>query len=53
MSSYSLQALLVYFYTTNQSLSEAAVSARLSSRAALLGSGLQVAHVHVRLIGET
>ncbi|XP_070705940.1 adhesion G-protein coupled receptor G6 [Pempheris klunzingeri] len=40
--SYSCQALLVYYYITNQSLGEAAVSARLSSSEGLLGAGLQV-----------
>ncbi|XP_076613269.1 adhesion G-protein coupled receptor G6 isoform X1 [Chaetodon auriga] len=51
-TSYSCQALLVYYYTTNQSLGEAAVSARLSSRQGLMGAGLQIqpASTDVRLI---
>lgn len=54
VSSYACQALLVYYYTTNQSLSEAAVSARLSGSEGLMGAGLQVrpASTDVGLIGE-
>lgn len=54
MSSFSCQALLVYFYITNQSLGEAAVSSRLSSSEGLMGAGLQIqsGSVDVRLIGE-
>uniref|UniRef100_UPI003AAC2630 adhesion G-protein coupled receptor G6 n=1 Tax=Centroberyx gerrardi TaxID=166262 RepID=UPI003AAC2630 len=40
--SYTCQALLVYHYTTNESLGEAAVSARLSSSEAPVGDGLQI-----------
>ncbi|XP_068198195.1 adhesion G-protein coupled receptor G6 isoform X2 [Antennarius striatus] len=39
---YSCRALLVYIYSTNQSLGEAAVSSRLSSSEGLMGSGLKV-----------
>lgn len=54
ISSYSCQALLVYYYITNQSLGEAAVSARLSSREGLMAADLQIraASTDVRLIGE-
>ncbi|XP_044024051.1 adhesion G-protein coupled receptor G6 isoform X20 [Siniperca chuatsi] len=50
--SYTCQALLVYHYITNESLGEAAVSARLSSREVLMGAGLQIqpASTDVRLI---
>ncbi|XP_078131571.1 adhesion G-protein coupled receptor G6 [Sander vitreus] len=41
-TSYSCRALLVYNYVTNQSLEGAAVSAQLSSRGGLMGSGLQL-----------
>nr|XP_046229519.1 adhesion G-protein coupled receptor G6 isoform X5 [Scatophagus argus] len=51
-TSYTCQALLVHYYVTNQSLGEAAVSARLSSREGLMGAGLQIqpASTEVRLI---
>ncbi|KAM9339291.1 adhesion G-protein coupled receptor G6 [Symphorus nematophorus] len=41
-NSYFCQALLLYYYVTNQSLGEAAVSARLSSTEGLMGSSLRV-----------
>ncbi|XP_065820165.1 LOW QUALITY PROTEIN: adhesion G-protein coupled receptor G6 [Labrus bergylta] len=40
--SYACQALLVYYYISNQSLGEAAVSARMSGSEGLMGAGLQV-----------
>ncbi|KAM3603119.1 uncharacterized protein V6R79_016738 [Siganus canaliculatus] len=51
-SSFSVRALLVYHYFTNRSLSEAAVSARLSSRVGLMAGGVQVRppSAHVELI---
>ncbi|XP_030261171.1 adhesion G-protein coupled receptor G6 isoform X5 [Sparus aurata] len=51
-ASYSCQALLYYDYISNQSLGEADVSARLSSREGLMSSGLQIqpASTEVRLI---
>lgn len=51
---FTCQALLVYYYTSNQSLGEAAVSARMSSSEELMGEDLQVqsASIDVRLIGE-
>lgn len=53
VSSFSCQALL-FFYTTNQSLGEAAVSSRMSSSEGLLGSGLQIqsGSIEVQMIGE-
>ncbi|KAM6992808.1 adhesion G-protein coupled receptor G6 isoform 2-T2 [Tautogolabrus adspersus] len=41
-TSYACQALLVYYYISNQSLGEAALSARMSSSEGLMGAGLQV-----------
>ncbi|XP_029903682.1 adhesion G-protein coupled receptor G6 [Myripristis murdjan] len=41
-ASYTCQALLVYPYTTNESLDEAAVSARLSSPDAPVGGALKI-----------
>ncbi|KAL7388596.1 hypothetical protein ABVT39_017242 [Epinephelus coioides] len=41
-TSYMCQALLVYYYVTNESLGEAAVSARLSSSEGLMRTGLQI-----------
>ncbi|XP_060908707.1 adhesion G-protein coupled receptor G6-like [Labrus mixtus] len=41
-TSYACQALLVYYYISNQSLGEAAVSARMSGSEGLMGAGLQV-----------
>ncbi|XP_078029832.1 adhesion G-protein coupled receptor G6 isoform X4 [Epinephelus lanceolatus] len=41
-TSYTCQALLVYYYVTNESLGEAAVSARLSSSEGLMRTGLQI-----------
>ncbi|XP_075968244.1 adhesion G-protein coupled receptor G6 [Anarhichas minor] len=41
-TSYSCRALLVHYYNTNESLGEAAVSARLSGSEGLMGAGLQV-----------
>ena len=55
VSSYSCQALLVYYFIANESLGEAAVSARLSSReGAMAAAGLRIEHASedVRLIGE-
>ncbi|XP_042359474.1 LOW QUALITY PROTEIN: adhesion G-protein coupled receptor G6 [Plectropomus leopardus] len=51
-SSFSCQALLVYYYVSNESLGEAAVSARLSSSEGLMRSGLQLraAATHITLI---
>ncbi|CAF94956.1 unnamed protein product, partial [Tetraodon nigroviridis] len=49
---YGCQALLVYYHATNQSLSAAAVSARLSASEAQVGSGLQVQPADVTPIGE-
>ncbi|XP_051264754.1 adhesion G-protein coupled receptor G6 isoform X5 [Dicentrarchus labrax] len=51
-SSFTCQALLVYYYITNQSLGEMAVLSRLSSSEGLLGAGLQIqpASTVVRLI---
>ncbi|XP_035534267.1 adhesion G-protein coupled receptor G6 isoform X3 [Morone saxatilis] len=51
-SSFTCQALLVYYYITNQSLGETAVLSRLSSSEGLLGAGLQIqpASTVVRLI---
>ncbi|XP_069371009.1 adhesion G-protein coupled receptor G6 isoform X3 [Paralichthys olivaceus] len=44
-ASYSCQALLVYYFIANESLGEAAVSARLSSREGLMAAaGLQIKH---------
>ncbi|CAB1440499.1 unnamed protein product [Pleuronectes platessa] len=44
-TSYSCQALLVYYFTANESLAEAAVSTRLSSREGLMAAaGLQIKH---------
>ncbi|XP_047184548.1 adhesion G-protein coupled receptor G6 isoform X1 [Scophthalmus maximus] len=42
LPSYICQALLVHHFTANESLGEAAVSARLSGREALMEAGLQV-----------
>ncbi|XP_056872975.1 adhesion G-protein coupled receptor G6 isoform X5 [Takifugu flavidus] len=39
---YRCQALLVYYYTTNQTLSATAVSARMAASEGQMGSGLQV-----------
>lgn len=54
LSSFPCQALLVYYYTTNESLGEAAVSARLSNSAAPMGGGLQIlsTSIDVKSIGE-
>ncbi|XP_026163983.1 adhesion G-protein coupled receptor G6 isoform X10 [Mastacembelus armatus] len=51
-TSYTCQALLVYHYVTNESLNETAVSVNLSSRAGLMGDGLQIqpASIDVQLI---
>ncbi|XP_034999562.2 adhesion G-protein coupled receptor G6 isoform X1 [Hippoglossus stenolepis] len=44
-TSYSCQALLVYYFIANESLGEAAVSARLSSREGpMAAAGLQIKH---------
>ncbi|XP_045917000.1 adhesion G-protein coupled receptor G6 isoform X6 [Micropterus dolomieu] len=53
LESYTCQALLVYPYG-NRSLSEAAVSATLSSREGLMGAGLQIQpdSTNVRLIAN-
>lgn len=50
--SFSGLGLLVYNYISNESLSEAAVSTRLHSRAQLMEAGLQLAVRNVRLVGE-
>uniref|UniRef100_A0A3B4T9R2 Adhesion G-protein coupled receptor G6 n=1 Tax=Seriola dumerili TaxID=41447 RepID=A0A3B4T9R2_SERDU len=49
-SSYSGLALLVYNYIASESLSEAAVSARLHSKAGPMGVGLQIAIMTVKLV---
>ncbi|XP_076011137.1 adhesion G-protein coupled receptor G6 isoform X3 [Genypterus blacodes] len=52
--SFPCQALLVYHYTTNESLGEAAMSARLSNSAAPVGGGLQIlsTSIDVKSIGH-
>lgn len=54
VSSYRCQALLVYYYTTNQTLSATAISARMAASEGQMGSGLQVqpASTDVTLMGE-
>ncbi|CAJ1077758.1 adhesion G-protein coupled receptor G6 isoform X4 [Xyrichtys novacula] len=51
-TSYACQALLVYYYISNQSLGEATVSSRMSSNQELMGAGLQVQpdSTNVRLV---
>ncbi|XP_022620605.1 adhesion G-protein coupled receptor G6 [Seriola dumerili] len=50
LTSYSGLALLVYNYIASESLSEAAVSARLHSKAGPMGVGLQIAIMTVKLV---
>ncbi|XP_069579301.1 adhesion G-protein coupled receptor G6 isoform X1 [Brachyistius frenatus] len=51
-SSFSCQALLVYYYITNESLGEASVSARLSGSEGPVGGAMQIrpASIDVQLI---
>ncbi|KAF7647093.1 hypothetical protein LDENG_00177540, partial [Lucifuga dentata] len=51
-TSYTCQALLVYYYNTNESLGEAAVSARLFNSVAPMGGGLQIlsTSIHVKSV---
>ncbi|KAI3364652.1 hypothetical protein L3Q82_011435 [Scortum barcoo] len=53
-TSYTCQALLAYYYITNQSLGEAAVSAQLSSSQGLSSAGLQIqpTSMDIKLISE-
>lgn len=54
VSSYHCQTLLVYYYTTNQTLSAAAVSARMAASEGQISPSLQVqpTATDVTLIGE-